>query len=601
MIRTITLFLGLLCLFSAATAQTSTASVVKEIIIEGNKAVLREAILGVMQTKEGKPFEQVQLAQDKSLIEQMGYFKAVDVTARPLTEAEWQIVVRVEEYPVVREIRVTGNTVVPTADILKIVTQPVGEVLNKRNLDTTRKALIDLYLARHYLADIERFEPMADSPSTLDLVIVEKTVNTINFRGLVKTKERTMRRLMKSKPGKPFNIKDFQSDMLALYDTQWFEKIDEPIETQVADDIGRFDYLINVKEASTRTFNVGLQLDPRNRLAGLIRVGDNNFNGTGQVGSIGYVQPTGGGGPSVDFTYSIPWIDNRDTSVTFSLYSRLQSNFGGTGFGDFDSPIGSERFDERRTGGFVSFSRPIGRNNSATIGIRSEEVKTVEIQNIGAENFIQQDGNVTVAEFALTRDTRNSRTEPTEGQVYRVSVEPGFSNIRKIGGGVAGNTDLLGRNTFVRSSVEYKHYWSRKRKDENALLPNLNKPVIAFRAVYGIITGKPPFFEQFFAGGSETVRGYPEQRFWGKQTFLSTLELRIPIQKSFFAAVFADYGGAWGGYGSLRDFTQTSSFRLHAGYGIGIGFRTPLGPIRIDFAFDEKGKNRTHFLIGSSF
>jgi len=575
--------------------------VVKEIVIEGNKAVLREAILGVMQTKEGKPFEQALLAQDKNLIEQMGYFKAVDVTARPLTEAEWQIVVRVDEYPVVREIRVTGNTVVSTADILKIVTQPVGEVLNKRNLDTTRKALIDLYLARHYLADIERFEPMTDSPNTLDLAIVEKTVNSVNFRGLVKTRERTMRRLMKSKPGKPFNIKDFQSDMLALYDTQWFEKIDEPIETQVADDIGKFDYLINVKEASTRTFNVGLQLDPRNRLAGLIRVGDNNFNGTGQVGSIGYVQPTGGGGPSVDFTYSIPWIDNRDTSVTFSVYSRLQSNFGGNGFGDFDSPIGSERFDERRSGGLVSFTRPIGRYNSATIGIRSEEVKTVEIQNIGAENFIQQDGNITVAEFALTRDTRNSRTEPTEGQVYRVSVEPGFSNIRKIGGGVAGNTDLLGKNTFVRSSVEYKHYWSRKRKDENALLPNLNKPVIAFRAQYGIITGKPPFFEQFFAGGSETVRGYAEQRFWGKQTFLSTLELRIPIQKSFFAAVFADYGGAWGGYGSLRDFTQSNGFRLHAGYGIGIGFRTPLGPIRIDFAFDERGKNRTHFLIGSSF
>lgn len=601
LIRTISVLLALFALFGWAGAQTSANSIVKEILVEGNKEVVREAILGAMQTKEGRPFEQAALAQDKVLIERMGFFKAVDVIARPLTEAEWQIVVRVEEYPVVREIRVTGNTVVKTSEILKVVTQPIGEVLNKRNLDTTRKALVELYLSKQFLADIERFEPLEDSPNTLDLVVVEKTINSISFRGLVKTKERTMRRLMKSQPGKPFNIKDFQTDMLTLYDTQWFEKIDEPIESQVPDDIGRFDYLINVKEASTRTFNVGLQLDPRNRLAGLIRIGDTNFNGTGQSGSVGYVQPTGGGGPSLDFTYSIPWIDNKNTSVSFSVYTRLQSNFGGSGLGSFDSPIGSERFDERRTGGFVSFTRPLGKHNSATIGLRSEEVKTVEVQNIGPENFIQQDGNITVLEASIIRDTRNSRTEPTEGTVYRLTVEPGFSNIRKIGGGVANNTDLLGRNSFVRSLVEVKRYWSRKDKNENALIPNLAKPVIATRMQYGIISGNPPFFEQFFAGGSETVRGYPEQRYWGKQMFLTSIELRIPVQRSFFAAVFADYGGAWGGYGSLRDFTQSNSFRLHAGFGVGVGFRTPLGPIRVDFAFNEKGKNRTHFLIGGSF
>jgi len=37
------------------------------------------------------------------------------------------------------------------------------------------------------------------------------------------------------------------------------------------------------------------------------------------------------------------------------------------------------------------------------------------------------------------------------------------------------------------------------------------------------------------------------------------------------------------------------------GYGAGLSFRTPLGPIRIDIGFNEEGRSRTHFIIGTSF
>ncbi len=118
---------------------------------------------------------------------------------------------------------------------------------------------------------------------------------------------------------------------------------------------------------------------------------------------------------------------------------------------------------------------------------------------------------------------------------------------------------------------------------------------------YGNITGNVPFFEQYFAGGSETVRGYQEDRFWGRQTLISTLEYRHPIQKSFNIIGFVDYGGAWGGYAGVNEFTQSNTFSLHLGYGAGLSFKTPLGPIRLDVGFDNRGKARTHFLIGTSF
>jgi outer membrane protein insertion porin family len=110
-----------------------------------------------------------------------------------------------------------------------------------------------------------------------------------------------------------------------------------------------------------------------------------------------------------------------------------------------------------------------------------------------------------------------------------------------------------------------------------------------------------PFFEQYFVGGSDSVRGYDEDRFWGKQTLLGTLEYRHPLQRSFNAIAFVDYGGAWGGYGKANNFEQSNTFNMHVGYGLGLSFRTPLGPIRLDLGFDDRGKSRTHFLIGTSF
>lgn len=128
------------------------------------------------------------------------------------------------------------------------------------------------------------------------------------------------------------------------------------------------------------------------------------------------------------------------------------------------------------------------------------------------------------------------------------------------------------------------------------------RQVIALRARAGYIKGTTPFFEQLFVGGADSLRGYPDQRYWGNRMLSASAEYRYPIQKSFNLTGFVDYGGAWGGsYPALNDFVQSSKMDLHLGYGVGVGFRTPLGPIRIDFGFNTQGGSRTHFSIGTSF
>ncbi|MEZ0324942.1 MAG: BamA/TamA family outer membrane protein, partial [Fimbriimonas sp.] len=185
------------------------------------------------------------------------------------------------------------------------------------------------------------------------------------------------------------------------------------------------------------------------------------------------------------------------------------------------------------------------------------------------------------------------------GDWLRMDVEPGFSHITDVGGSVASSQGIKGNKTFLKTTVEYRRYWSPGPPRGREL--DAPRKVVAARLKLGNISGTSPFFEQFFVGGSDSLRGYDEDRFWGNNMFVGTLEYRHPIQKSFNAIAFVDYGGAWGGYGSVNNFAQSAKPKFQVGFGVGLSFRTPLGPIRLDLGFDQKGKSRTHFLIGTSF
>ena len=73
--------------------------------------------------------------------------------------------------------------------------------------------------------------------------------------------------------------------------------------------------------------------------------------------------------------------------------------------------------------------------------------------------------------------------------------------------------------------------------------------------------------------------------------------------------MFAHEKLLWHGDANYTDVLPSVSVRIQAdpntdfrlGYGIGFSFRTPLGPIRLDFGFNQSGGSRTHFIIGTSF
>lgn len=582
-------------LAAVAAGMAQDAGVVREILVRGNKVVSAEAILAQMRTRVNAPFVQAELPQDEDAVLEMGFFSDVKVLSRALGGSEWQIIVEVQENPVVKEIRITGNTVFTTEELLKLVEQPIGQIYNLRNARPTGDAITEHYAKKGFFADVE-IRPMADSPETLDVHVVERSVGDIYVQGLTRTNERVIRRMLKTKPNQALNEIVIDRDRRHLESTQWFEEVG--MRARPTEQLGKYDLLIELKETKTAQIGLGATLVPRAGLVGYLRYFDTNFRGSGQTVGSTVAQDASGAGMSISLEYANPYYDSRDTTLSAAIYTRVVSNFTGSTLGGIEAPT-SDRFDERRTGGSIALTRPFKEIFAFTSGIRIENIKTVNLRTDDSNDFIQQDGDLSLLNLAISRDTRDVPLDPAEGDFARLLLEPGYSRITKIGGNVGDVTNVLGDNFFVRANIEYKKYWSKRPPADQQ--PRLGRPVLAFRARYGAINGRVPFFEQLFIGGADSLRGYGEQRFWGRHSVLASLEYRRPIVKEITLAAFVDTGSAWGGYGSINRFSQSSRLDMKLGYGIGVLARTPIMPIRVDFAFNSEGGSRTHFTIGGSF
>lgn len=583
-------------LIAFAAVALGQAGSVKAINVVGNKNISREAILAAMRTKVGQPFVQATLDSDRTLVENLGFFQGVDTRAKLLEDSSYEVTVDVQEYELIKEIRIEGMKAFKQDEILKLVESKVGEVFNRRHVAITGQRINDLYTKKGYFGRLEEMAPLPESPSTLNIKIAELTVNSVQVVGNNRTKASVLKHLIKTRSGDLYSLQKWGDDLRRLYATQWFDKVD----FQENQPSGReIDLVVNVKEGRTGNFGVGLQVDPRSSFAGFLRLSDSNFRGSGQSVGMNFLQATSGGGPSIDLNYGNPFFDGRDTSMSMSLYSRIIYRFTGTGFGGSTVPTDANRYSERRTGGSVNFARPVGKKSNASVGFRFEGIKTNNLDTTTTTDFIQQDGIVSSLTFGFNRNRRDVDIDASRGDWFQATLEPGYSNITKVAGSVL-DASILGKNFFTKAGLEYRSYFSPQPA---RTLKDLDAPrrVFAFRARAAAIAGKVPFFEQYFAGGSDTVRGYPEDRFWGKNQLIFNFEYRHPLQKSFNAVAFVDYGGTWGGYGTVNLYTQSPKLKMNLGYGLGVSFKTPLGPIRIDLGFNEKGKNRIHFQIGTSF
>jgi translocation and assembly module TamA len=109
----------------------------------------------------------------------------------------------------------------------------------------------------------------------------------------------------------------------------------------------------------------------------------------------------------------------------------------------------------------------------------------------------------------------------------------------------------------------------------------------------------------FRAGGDESVRGYGYRDLGpyvngvltsGRHLLTASFEIARPFslnRPALWWAAFVDAGNAVNDWGS---------FEPALGYGLGVRWRSPVGPLRIDYAYGEEvKKGRLHFSVGIVF
>jgi len=114
-----------------------------------------------------------------------------------------------------------------------------------------------------------------------------------------------------------------------------------------------------------------------------------------------------------------------------------------------------------------------------------------------------------------------------------------------------------------------------------------------------------PDSQKFRAGGDESVRGYSYRSLGpivdgavgaGNVVTTMSLEMARPISAAMpalWGAVFVDAGNAANSFAELKPVM---------GYGVGVRWRSPVGPLRLDYAIArETGKGRFHFSVGIAF
>ena len=192
--------------------------------------------------------------------------------------------------------------------------------------------------------------------------------------------------------------------------------------------------------------------------------------------------------------------------------------------------------------------------------------------------------------FGVDLNTTDDPLDPRRGWTTSVLLEP-------VGGVLGGDFDFV-RMTFVGRRYQ----------------PLPGAFVLALRTRIGLADPLEsdqdiPLFERFYAGGTDSVRGYERRHvgprvdgdpIGGRSLVEASIELRHPITETIGGAVFVDAGQV-----SVRSFDLPFD-DLDFGVGFGVSYKTPVGPLRLDLGFPlERPRGdpgwQVHVSLGQSF
>ena len=292
------------------------------------------------------------------------------------------------------------------------------------------------------------------------------------------------------------------------------------------------------------------------------------------------------------------------------LNFRLKSLFSRTAYLDFDLHTTNQRFihyisDVKTTqnveyGGMrIRFGGKKGWTRHTTLGYRAETylpddslMVTSSGINVPADILPSSVSNYLI-ETRIRAFTLDVKTDSRDNKVY---PRRGFW------GAASG---LVSREGFGSEAN-----FSKITADARLFIPVSKYNVFALHLKAGGTTKATPFYERFFLGGANSLRGYGARRLtavgWGTKLLLSHSEFRFPLSSRGFpnhkasGAIFFDAGGIW-----LPE-QQVKIEDFYASIGLGVRIRlSVIGLTRMDFAFPlnriDENDFQFHLSLGHMF
>lgn len=495
-----------------------------------------------------------------------------------------------------------------------------GDTFTPKGLADDEKQVGDFYGSRGYI-DAARGLNMLRIPNTdtgtidLEFKIDEGQkayVEKIEIRGNHKTKDRVIRRELAVSPGEVFDMVRVQISRQRLEGLNYFEKVDaRPEPTDVPN---RKNLVVGVEEKNTGNLTVGAGFSSIDSLVGYAEVTQGNFDlfnpphftGAGQKMRLRAALGTERKDFEVEFVE--PWFLQRKLTFDVSLFYHDLNYVSVENL--YHQIIGGVRVNLTRAlgsdfliGGIGYSLENIGiifndlTSGPTTTGTPGQAYPGVPV-NV-PQALLDQSGYSLISKFtaSLAYDTRNSVQLPDRGQRTELLGE------------LAGH--FGGVQNYYKLDLKTRWYFK-------GLFPGHVLELVGGTGVaeaYGS-TDSVPFFDRYYLGGINTLRGFEfrgvsprqpdspgfhsDEPIGGDTYWFGSAEYSIPIIDRLRVAAFYDIG-----YVQLAPYTW--DFSTYASdWGLGVRLNLPIGPLRLDYAFPlrhdqyNSGSGRFQFSAGYS-
>ncbi|KFF43624.1 MULTISPECIES: outer membrane protein assembly factor BamA [Pseudomonas] len=533
-----------------------------------------------------------------------------------------------EKYKV-RDVKLSGDLKVPEDQVKSLLLVQKDQVFS-RKLMTTTSELITRRLGNegYTFANVNGVPTPNDEDHTVDITFVvdpgkRAYVNRINFRGNTKSADEVLRREMRQMEGGWASTYLIDQSKTRLERLGFFKEVN--VETPAVpgvDDQVDVNYAVEEQASGSITASVGFA-----QSAGLILGGSitqNNFLGTGNKVSIGLTRSEYQS--RYNFGYVDPYWTADGVSLGYNAFYRT------TDYKDLDVDVASYAIDSLGVGANIGY--PISETSRLTFGItaQQDEIKTGVYTVDEIFDFTRREGDKFLnfkASAGWSESTLNKGVLATRGHSQSLTAEvttPG--------------SDL----SFFK--LDYRGQLFQPLSDNYTMRLHTE---LGYGDGYGSTDGLP-FYENYYAGGFNSVRGFKDSTlgprgtpsrgfadtgnvgtrrdddndplpFGGNVLIQGGAEILFPLpfvkdQRSLRTSVFWDVGNVFdskceqvtnpNGSRSNTQCNDVSLSNLASSVGVGVTWVTALGPLSFALAMPIKKPDNAEtqifqFSLGQTF